>query len=34
VTLEQAAGDPEHVVVVLADQPRVDLVACELVQRP
>ena len=31
VALEQAAGDPEHVVVVLADQPRVDLVPGELV---
>ena len=33
VALEQAAGDPEHVVVVLADQLRVDLVPSEPVQR-
>lgn len=33
MALQQAAGDPQDVVVVLADQPRVDLVAGELVQR-
>ncbi len=33
VSLQQAAGDPEHVVVVLADQACVDLVPGELVQR-
>jgi hypothetical protein len=29
-----ACGDPERLVVVLADQLRGDLVACELAQRP
>ena len=33
MALQQAPGDPEHVVVVLADQPPIDLMTGEWVQR-